>query len=73
MGLVRFPAVLSKASSPSWAHIIERGLEAPTVMIKVRAFVAPSFFTEEQKDETSWHPVEDWIGSFLEKELETSA
>lgn len=56
----------SVASSLSWADITERGLEASTVMIKVRAFVAPSFFAEEQRDEKSWHPVEDlswfWLG-----------
>lgn len=65
-GTVRLPDTLAVASSLNWAHIIERSLEAPAVMIKVSAFVAPSFFAEEQRHEKSLHPV-DWIS--LEKEL----
>lgn len=49
-GTVKLPGMLSVASSLNWAHITESGLEALTVVSKVRAFVAPSFFAEGQRD-----------------------
>lgn len=45
----------------------ERGPGTPTVMIKARASVVPSLFTEDQGDEKSWHLLEDWVGSFWKR------
>lgn len=45
-------------------YITERGPGTSTVMIKARASVVPSLFTQDQGDGKSWHLLEDWIGSF---------
>lgn len=35
-----------------------------TVMIKGWASVVPSLFAADQRDQKSWHLLEDWAGSF---------
>lgn len=48
-------------------RITERGPGTPTVMIKARASVVPSLSAEDQRDEKSWHLLEDWTGSFWKR------
>lgn len=37
------------------------------MMIKARVSVVPSLFAEDQRDEKSWHLLEDWTGSFWKR------